>query len=47
MTKLSSTPAGAVLVEIDMAENRQGVLIDRPRGRTAPAHEGARNEGGL
>jgi hypothetical protein len=27
MTKLSSTPASAVLVAIDMAKNRQEVLI--------------------
>lgn len=32
MTKLSSTPAGAVLVAIDMAKNRQEVLIERPEG---------------
>jgi hypothetical protein len=38
MTKLCSTPAGAVLVAIDMAKNRQGVLIERPEGgrRSAP-----------
>ncbi len=32
MTKFSSTPAGAVLVAIDMARNRQEVLIERPEG---------------
>lgn len=32
MTKRSSTPAGAVLVAIDMAKNRQEVLIERPEG---------------
>ncbi len=32
MTKLCSTPAGAVLVAIDMAKNRQEVLIERPEG---------------
>ena len=32
MTKLSSTPASAVLVAIDMAKNRQEVLIERPEG---------------
>lgn len=32
MTKLSSTPAGAVLVAIDMSKNRQEVLIERPDG---------------
>ena len=32
MTKLSSTPAGAVLVAIDMAKSRQEVLIERPEG---------------
>jgi hypothetical protein len=32
MTKLCSTPAGAVLVAIDMSENRQEVLIERPEG---------------
>lgn len=32
MTKFSSTPAGAVLVAIDMAKNRQEVLIERPEG---------------
>jgi len=30
MTKLTSTPAGAVLVAIDMSKNRQEVLIERP-----------------
>ena len=32
MTKLTSTPAGAVLVAIDMSKNRQDVLIERPEG---------------
>ena len=32
MTKLTSTPAGAVLVAIDMSKNRQEVLIERPEG---------------
>lgn len=32
MTKLSSTPADAVLVAIDMAKNRQEILIERPEG---------------
>ena len=32
MTKLSPTPAGAVLVAIDMAKNRQEVLIERLEG---------------
>ncbi len=32
MTKFSSTPTGAVLVAIDMAKNRQEVLIERPEG---------------
>ena len=32
MTKLFSTPAGAVLVAIDMAKNRRKVLIERPEG---------------
>jgi transposase len=32
MTKLSSTPADAVLIAIDMAKNRQEVLIERPEG---------------
>ncbi len=32
MTKLSSTPAGAVLVAIGMAKNRQEGLIERPEG---------------
>ena len=32
MTKLSSTPSGAVLVAIDKAKNRQEVLIERPEG---------------
>ncbi len=32
MAKLSSTPAGAVLVTIGMAKNRQEVLIERPEG---------------
>lgn len=32
MTKHSSTPADAVLVAIDMAKNRQEVLIERPEG---------------
>jgi hypothetical protein len=32
MTKLTSTPAGAVLVAIDMSKNRQEVLIKRPEG---------------
>jgi len=31
-TKLCSTPAGAVLVAIDMSKNRQEVLIKRPEG---------------
>lgn len=30
MTKLCSTPAGAVLVATDMSKNRQEVLIERP-----------------
>lgn len=30
MTKFSSTSAGAVLVAINMVENRQEVLIERP-----------------
>jgi len=29
MTKLTPTPAGAVLVPIDMSKNRQEVLIER------------------
>jgi hypothetical protein len=32
MTKPFFTPAGAVLVAIDMAKNRQEVLIERPEG---------------
>lgn len=32
MTKLTSTPAGAVLVAIDMSKSRQEVLIERPEG---------------
>ncbi|TVV69768.1 IS110 family transposase, partial [Sphingomonas solaris] len=32
MTKLTPTPAGAVLVAIDMSKNRQEVLIERPEG---------------
>lgn len=32
MTKRPSTPAGAVLVAIDMSKNRQEVLIERPEG---------------
>ncbi len=32
MTKLSSTPADAVLVAIDMSKHRQEVLIERPEG---------------
>lgn len=32
MTKLTSTPAGALLVAIDMSKNRQEVLIERPEG---------------
>ena len=32
MTKHSTTPADAVLVAIDMAKNRQEVLIERPEG---------------
>ena len=32
MTKLPPTPAGAVLVAIDMSKNRQEVLIERPEG---------------
>jgi len=32
MTKRSSTPAGAVLVAIDMSKHRQEVLIERPEG---------------
>lgn len=32
MTRLSSTPAGAVLVAIDMAKNRHEVLSERPEG---------------
>tara|TARA_E500000305_G_C3984041_1_gene218385 strand:- start:713 stop:1144 length:432 start_codon:yes stop_codon:yes gene_type:complete len=32
MTKLSSIPAGSVLVAIDMAKNRKEVLIERPEG---------------
>lgn len=32
MTKLTSTPAGAVLVAIDMSKNRQEILIERPEG---------------
>lgn len=36
MTKLTSTPAGAVLVAIDMSKNRQEILIERPEGGTHP-----------
>ncbi len=32
MTKLTSTPAGAVLVAIEMSKNRQEVRIERPEG---------------
>ena len=32
MTKLSSSPGGAVLVAIDMAKNRHEALIERPEG---------------
>jgi hypothetical protein len=32
ITKLSSTPADAVLVAIDMSKHRQEVLIERPEG---------------
>ena len=32
MTKLCSTPAGAVLVAIDMSKSRQEVLLERPEG---------------
>lgn len=32
MTKLTSTPAGAVLVAIHMSKYRQEVLIERPEG---------------
>lgn len=32
MTKRSFTPPGAVLVAIDVAKNRQEVLIERPEG---------------
>ena len=32
MTKLTPTPAGAVLVAIDMSKSRQEVLIERPEG---------------
>ena len=32
MTKLTPTPAGAVLVAIDMSKNRQEILIERPEG---------------
>lgn len=32
MTKLTLTPAGAVLVAIDMSKNRQEVLIERSEG---------------
>lgn len=32
ITKLCATPAGAVLVAIDMSKNRQEVLIERPEG---------------
>jgi transposase len=32
MTKLTSTPAGAVLVAIDISKDRQEVLIERPEG---------------
>ena len=32
MTKLSSTPADAVLVAIDMSKHRQEVLLERPEG---------------
>jgi len=31
MTKVNSTPAGAVLVAIDMSKHRQEVLIERLR----------------
>lgn len=32
MTRMHSTPAGAVLVAIDMSKHRQEVLIERPEG---------------
>lgn len=32
MTRMHSTPAGAVLVAIDMSKHRQKVLIERPEG---------------
>ena len=32
MTKHFSTPAGAVLVAIDVSKHRQEVLIERPEG---------------
>ncbi len=35
MTKLISTPAGAVLVAIDMSKNRQEILIERRKAAGA------------
>ena len=32
MTRMHSTPAGAVLVAIDMSKHRQEVMIERPEG---------------
>ena len=47
MTKLSSTPAGAVLVAIDMAKNRQEVLIERPEGGRRGHGDGEAGGGGV
>lgn len=46
MTKLTSTPAGAVLVAIDMSKSRQEVLIERPEG-AAPADDRHGDQAGL